>query len=181
MGEPVYLCVAWLPNQLIIIVSACVVLGCFVVVCLCLGIFLPCCFLFLFVVILNCCVTIFTLLLRTSHLPWQNRLESSPRPAFFTMSNAAKRAKRPTPAQKAHNAVDRFRSLQQIEAAIEEAELAGGEHPWDLARMRNLQAMTELAQALLKMLIGIRLPRSLEGFGDWIGRARTLVAAVRGK
>jgi DNA-binding transcriptional regulator GbsR (MarR family) len=71
------------------------------------------------------------------------------------------------------------RARNAIEAALEEAELAESDHQWDIGRLRNLQAMTELSQALLKMLIKIRMPTSIEGFGDWLVRARTLISTFR--
>lgn len=69
-----------------------------------------------------------------------------------------------------------------LEAAIEEAEImsSGGRSiDWDLGRMRLLLTMTELAQTLLKLLIAIRVPRSVEGFGNWMGRAVSVVRSLR--
>lgn len=68
-----------------------------------------------------------------------------------------------------------------LEAAREEAELAGEGHAYRIERIQLLLTMTELAQALLKVLIAIRMPRSLDGFSDWITRAGTLVKSLRGR
>ncbi len=70
-----------------------------------------------------------------------------------------------------------------LEAAVESVALyeeSGSSTPYDLGRLRLLLRMTELAQALLKLLIAIRMPKGLEGFGDWVGRARGLVNTLRG-
>ena len=69
-----------------------------------------------------------------------------------------------------------------LEAAIEEAELASaaGEHvPYDVGRMRLLLAMTDSAQAFLRMLIGMRLPRAVEAFGGWVTKATSLIQSIR--
>lgn len=67
-----------------------------------------------------------------------------------------------------------------LEAAIEEAEIAGTQGgAWSLTRLRLLLTMTEMAQALLRMLIAIRVPRSLEGFADWIRKASAFLGAFR--
>lgn len=69
-----------------------------------------------------------------------------------------------------------------LELAIEEAELAnaaGQVVPYDVGRMRILLAMTESAQSLLRMLIGMRMPRALESFGGWMNKATTLIQSIR--
>lgn len=67
-----------------------------------------------------------------------------------------------------------------LEAAIEEAELAGPRgHSWSVSRMRLLLTMTEMAQSLLRMLIAIRVPRSLDSFADWIRKAGAFLGAFR--
>jgi HTH-type transcriptional regulator, glycine betaine synthesis regulator len=57
-----------------------------------------------------------------------------------------------------------------LEGALEELELAGkrerGEYDED--RIRFLLRMTELAQSFLRLLIGIRVPRKLDGLGEWL-------------
>ena len=45
--------------------------------------------------------------------------------------------------------------------------------------LKLLLTMTELAQALLRTLISIRLPKSLDGVEEWAMRASTLVQALR--
>lgn len=69
-----------------------------------------------------------------------------------------------------------------LEAAVEEAEIAeraGVETPYSTDRLRQLLTMTELAQVLCKMLIAIRMPKSMEGAGDWVKRAAALVSSLR--
>ncbi len=69
-----------------------------------------------------------------------------------------------------------------LEAAIEEAEIMesdGEEIPFMLSRMKMLLGMTELSQALLKMLFAIGVPRSTEGLGEWIKRASSLISHFR--
>lgn len=70
-----------------------------------------------------------------------------------------------------------------LEAAIEEVEYArsvGHEVHYDLDRMRMLLAMTELAQALLRILMSLRMPRSTERFGTWLKKAAGLAGRLRG-
>ena len=69
-----------------------------------------------------------------------------------------------------------------LEAAIEEAEIAadlGRPTPWSLTRLRLLLTMTEMAQALLRLLIAIRVPRSLENVSDWIRKASGFLQSFR--
>lgn len=69
-----------------------------------------------------------------------------------------------------------------LESAVEELEVAeaqGMEVPWDLPRMRLLLSMTELSQALLKILFTIGVPRSMEGFSEWIRKASSLITNFR--
>jgi DNA-binding transcriptional regulator GbsR (MarR family) len=69
-----------------------------------------------------------------------------------------------------------------LEAAVEEAELAedtGTTTPWSLERMRLLLGLTEMAQTLLKILIKLRVPRSKDALGVWLGRASTLMSSLR--
>lgn len=69
-----------------------------------------------------------------------------------------------------------------LEAAIEEAEIAddlGRPNPWSVTRLRLLLTMTEMAQALLRLLIAIRVPRSLESFSEWIRKASTFIQSFR--
>lgn len=69
-----------------------------------------------------------------------------------------------------------------LEAAVEEAELAaelGEPLDWDLDRMRLLLGLTETAQAFLKILVALRLPRSVDSLGSWLGRATGLIQKLR--
>jgi DNA-binding transcriptional regulator GbsR (MarR family) len=69
-----------------------------------------------------------------------------------------------------------------LEAAVEEAELVqdtGAEMAWSLERMRVLLGLTEMAQTFLKILIKLRLPRSNDALGAWLGRASTFMATLR--
>ncbi len=69
-----------------------------------------------------------------------------------------------------------------LESAVEEAEVAqseGHDVPWDLERMRLLLSMTELSQALLRILFAIGVPRSMEGFSEWIRKASSLITTFR--
>lgn len=65
-----------------------------------------------------------------------------------------------------------------LESAIEEAELTGTDL-YDLERMRFLLRMTELAQAFLRLLIGIRVPRKLEGLGEWLRTSSRFLKGLR--
>ncbi|MBC7794805.1 MAG: hypothetical protein H7Z43_13960 [Clostridia bacterium] len=74
------------------------------------------------------------------------------------------------------------RARNALELAIEEAEIAvsGGQVvQYDISRMRILLAMTESAQSLLRMLIGIRMPRAIESFGGWMSKATSLIQSIR--
>jgi DNA-binding transcriptional regulator GbsR (MarR family) len=66
-----------------------------------------------------------------------------------------------------------------LESAIEEIELRGTSANWDIDRMRFLLRMTELAQAFLRLLIGIRVPRKLEGLGDWLKSSAKFMRSLR--
>jgi DNA-binding transcriptional regulator GbsR (MarR family) len=69
-----------------------------------------------------------------------------------------------------------------LEAAVEEAELAregGYRGPYDLGRMRLLLAMTELAQTVLRVLLSVRVPRSLESFERWLRDAHRFMRRFR--
>lgn len=67
-----------------------------------------------------------------------------------------------------------------IDAALEEAELdPESAAAYRVDRLKLLLTMTELAQALLRTLISIRLPKSLDGVAEWAMRASTLVQALR--
>jgi DNA-binding transcriptional regulator GbsR (MarR family) len=65
-----------------------------------------------------------------------------------------------------------------LEGLIQEAEHSeeeGRESVFDLARMRLLLRMTELAQAALRAMLAIRAPQSFDGFGKWLEGALRFV------
>ncbi len=67
------------------------------------------------------------------------------------------------------------RARVTLESALAEAEYreeAGLSNDWDLGRIKLLLAMTELAQATLKAILAVRMPRSLDSFGQWLLRTR---------
>ena len=69
-----------------------------------------------------------------------------------------------------------------IEAAIEEAELAGSEgasSQWSLERMRLVLGLTEIAQAFIKIVVALRVPRSMDSLGAWLARASKLLGRLR--
>ncbi len=73
-----------------------------------------------------------------------------------------------------------------LESAIEEAEIeqpGGGSRArargFELDRLRFLLRLTELAQAFLKLLIGIRVPRKLEGIGAWLKSSARFMKSLR--
>lgn len=67
-----------------------------------------------------------------------------------------------------------------LEGAIEEGEY--GDHSgFDIERMRFLLKMTELAQSFLKLLIGLRVPRKLEGVGSWLRSSASFFGSLRGR
>jgi DNA-binding transcriptional regulator GbsR (MarR family) len=67
-----------------------------------------------------------------------------------------------------------------LEGAIEEAELtAARPAPFSVERMRFLLRMTELAQAFLRLLIGLRVPRKLEGIGGWLKESAKFLQGLR--
>jgi DNA-binding transcriptional regulator GbsR (MarR family) len=65
-----------------------------------------------------------------------------------------------------------------LEGAVEELELARSAD-YDLDRTRFLLSMTEMAQAFLRLLIGIRVPRKLEGLGDWLKNSSNFIRKLR--
>lgn len=74
------------------------------------------------------------------------------------------------------------RARVAVEAAIEEAELLeqGGESSgYDVGRMRVLLNLTELAQRFLRILVALRVPKSLGSLGDWLVKATTLLGSLR--
>lgn len=56
-----------------------------------------------------------------------------------------------------------------LEGALEEAEFSREPMPrFSVERMRFLLRMTEIAQAFLRILMNLRVPRRLEGLGGWL-------------
>ena len=69
-----------------------------------------------------------------------------------------------------------------LESAIEEAEAqveSGYDLTFDLERMKILLTMTETAQAFLRTIVGMRIPKPLEGLAGWAGKAAALVRGFR--
>jgi DNA-binding transcriptional regulator GbsR (MarR family) len=65
-----------------------------------------------------------------------------------------------------------------LDAAVEEAELArsrGRPLAWDLEQMRGLLRMTEMAQSFLKLIISLRMPRTLDSLAGWVKQAAQVV------
>jgi len=65
-----------------------------------------------------------------------------------------------------------------LESAIEEIEMqqeSGQAVEFDVDRMKMLLTMTETAQAFLRTIVGIRLPKPLEGLAGWAGKAAAMV------
>lgn len=70
-----------------------------------------------------------------------------------------------------------------LDALVQEAEFAadrGDETIYDLRRMRLLLLMTELAQAVLRAILAIRVPQSFDAFGAWLHRSVSLVKQLPG-
>jgi DNA-binding transcriptional regulator GbsR (MarR family) len=65
-----------------------------------------------------------------------------------------------------------------LDGAIEESEVSGA-GAYDVDRMRFLASLSELAQAFLRLIIGLRVPRRLDGFGDWLKRAGRFMRELR--
>jgi DNA-binding transcriptional regulator GbsR (MarR family) len=69
-----------------------------------------------------------------------------------------------------------------LEAALEEVGLArasGRTVPYSPDRLRFLLTMTDLSQTLLKMLIALRAPRSVDGLRTWATRATAFIQGFR--
>ncbi|RMF12353.1 MAG: MarR family transcriptional regulator [Candidatus Dadabacteria bacterium] len=70
----------------------------------------------------------------------------------------------------------------RLEAALEEAELLDSTrepHPWRADRLRFLLRMTEIAQQLLRILIALRTPRSIQDLKNWGSGVRNLFDHLR--
>jgi DNA-binding transcriptional regulator GbsR (MarR family) len=68
-----------------------------------------------------------------------------------------------------------------LEGAVEEMELAGTRAAarFNVQRMRTLLRAAEMAQALLRLLIGIRVPRKLDELGSWLKSSSRLIRSLR--
>lgn len=69
-----------------------------------------------------------------------------------------------------------------LEAAIEEAEFAeedGDDVDYDVGRLRLLLGLTETAQAFLRILVKLRLPKTFDSLGGWLTRASGLIQSLR--
>lgn len=70
-----------------------------------------------------------------------------------------------------------------LEAAIQEAEYLDGKgrgHRYNVARLRLLLSLTEMAQAFLRILMRMRLPQSTEGMSSWITMAGRVIRQLSG-
>lgn len=74
------------------------------------------------------------------------------------------------------------RARLALEAALHEAEFARDarvEVPWDLNRIKLLLRMTEFAQSVLRAVLSIRMPRSLDAFGRWLQQSAGYVERLQ--
>jgi hypothetical protein len=68
-----------------------------------------------------------------------------------------------------------------LEGTIEEWELGPGADRahYDIDRLRFLLRLTEMAQAFLRFLIGIRMPSKFEGVTSWLRTSSELIKSLR--
>lgn len=66
-----------------------------------------------------------------------------------------------------------------LEALRHELREPSGARRYDSTRVEILLAMTELAQAGLRMVFALRIPHGSEAFGQWLGRAREVMDGLR--
>ena len=69
-----------------------------------------------------------------------------------------------------------------LEAAIEEADIAvdlGEPVDYDVGRMRLLLSLTETAHGTLRLLVALRVPKSVEHLGVTLGKAASILRALR--
>jgi DNA-binding transcriptional regulator GbsR (MarR family) len=74
------------------------------------------------------------------------------------------------------------RARQALEAAASEAAYArerGESIPWNEGRIRLLLTMTEFAQATLRAVLAIRMPRSLDALGKWLEKSARAVDRLK--
>jgi DNA-binding transcriptional regulator GbsR (MarR family) len=70
-----------------------------------------------------------------------------------------------------------------LEATLEEAELRdefGEPNPYDTARIRLLLSLTESAQGFLKLVVALRVPRTVDTLGRGLKSVAKLVQSLRG-
>ena len=70
-----------------------------------------------------------------------------------------------------------------LDSALEEAELRdefGEENPYETGRIRLLLSLTESAQSFLKVLVSLRLPRTMDALGRGLKGVAKLVQSLRG-
>ena len=70
-----------------------------------------------------------------------------------------------------------------LEGLLDEAEYAarsGAPGDYNVERIRTVLEMTEFAQVVLRAMLSLRIPRSLEGFGEWLSRSKKLVRKFQG-
>lgn len=70
-------------------------------------------------------------------------------------------------------------ALEAAHNEIEFSESTGEDDRFDARRVGLLLAMTEFAQATLKMVMAVRMPRSLDHFSSWLKRAGKAVERIR--
>lgn len=76
------------------------------------------------------------------------------------------------------------RARLSLEAAIDEAQQAkveGQPVEYDIDRLRLLLRMSEFAQVVLRTVLSVRMPRSLEGFSTWLGGAGRVLSQVQAR
>ena len=68
-----------------------------------------------------------------------------------------------------------------LEAALEEAELADNDAAprWSAERMQLILGLTEMAHTFLKIIVSLRMPKSMDSLGPWLARASTLLGRLR--
>jgi DNA-binding transcriptional regulator GbsR (MarR family) len=74
------------------------------------------------------------------------------------------------------------RARVALEAALEEVELteeSGQRTPYDPRRIRLVLGMTELAQAVLRTILAIKVPRSVEAFATWLRGAAKAIRRLK--
>lgn len=72
-------------------------------------------------------------------------------------------------------------ALEAAYAEAEYAEASGSAPAYDRRRIGLLLAMTEFAQAVLKAVMGVRMPRAAEPFANWLRKASTQVERIQSK